>query len=566
MEIIQEHDVLIIGGGAAGLRAAVAAAEENPKISIAIISKVYPTRSHTVSAEGGIAAAIAKGDTLESHATDTIKGSDYLADQKAVEFFVKKAKEEVLLLEQWGCPWSRKEDGDIAVRAFGGMSTKRTVFAADKTGFFMLHNLFERSLSKTNIHRYDEWYVTKLLTDKKGVTGVIAIDQKEGEMITLNAKTVIISTGGAGKIYKNTTNAIINTGDGIALAYREGAALRDMEFMQFHPTALPKTGILITEAARGEGGYLYNAKGERFLKNYIPNKMELGPRDLISQAIISEYKAGRGFKGPYGNYVHLDIRHLGEKVINERLPQIRELAKDFMHVDPVYEPIPVTPTQHYTMGGIHTNIKGETTIPGLYAAGETACVTINGANRLGSNSLAECLVFGAESGKAAAKFCKENKKRAPKKEQIQEEEKRIVQIVARDGKENQYEIRTAMQEIMEKNAGIVRKEKELETGLSKIKELKKRFKNIGIKQKNLIFSNELINVLELEAMLEISESLLVAAKARKESRGAHLRTDYPKRDDEKFLKHFMVTKGSRGPKLTDFPVTITKWQPKERKY
>lgn len=566
MEIIQEHDVLIIGGGAAGLRAAVAAAEQNPKISIAIISKVYPTRSHTVSAEGGIAASLAKGDSIDSHATDTIKGSDYLADQKAVEFFVKKAKEEVLLLEQWGCPWSRNKDGNIAVRAFGGMSKKRTVFAADKTGFFMLHNLFERSLSKSNIHRYDEWYVTKLLTDTKGVTGVVAIDQKEGEMVTLNAKAVIISTGGAGKMYKNSTNGTITTGDGMALAYREGAALKDMEFIQFHPTALPKTGILITEAARGEGGYLYNVKGERFLERYVPNKMELGPRDLISRAIISEYKAGRGFKGPYGNYVHLDIRHLGEKKINEKLPQIRELAKDFMHVDPVHKPIPVTPTQHYTMGGIHTNIKGETDISGLYAAGETACVTINGANRLGSNSLAECLVFGAEAGKAAAQFCKRNKKHSISKKQIQEEEKRIVQIVARNGKENQYTIRSAMQEVMEKNAGIVRKEEDLTTGIAKIKELKKRFKNIGIKQKNLIFSNELINVLELEAMLDLAETVLVSAKARKESRGAHYRTDYPERNDEKFLKHFVMTKSLRGPKLSNLPVTITKWQPKERKY
>lgn len=566
MEIIQEHDVLIVGGGAAGLRAAIAAAEQSPKLSVALISKVYPTRSHTSSAEGGIAAALAKGDTIRSHATDTIKGSDYLADQDTVEFFVKRAKEEVLLMEQWGCPWSRTEKGNIAVRAFGGMSTKRTVFAADKTGFFMLHNLFERSLSLSNIHRYDEWYVTKILTDKKGVTGVVAIDQKEGDMAAFQGKAIIVSTGGAGKMYKNSTNGAVTTGDGMALAYREGAALKDMEFMQFHPTALPKTGILITEAARGEGGYLYNANGERFLERYVPNKMELGPRDLISRAIISEYKAGRGFKGPYGNYVHLDIRHLGEKFIDERLPQIRELARDFMHVDPVHEPIPVTPTQHYTMGGIHTNIKGESTIPGLYSAGEAACVTINGANRLGSNSLAECLVFGAEAGKAAGQYCKRIKKRNVSKTQIQEEEKRIVQMVAQKGKENPYKIREAMQDVMERSAGIVRKEKDLSTAITKIKDLKKRFKNIQINQKNLVFSGELTNSLELEAMLELAEAVLTAAKARKESRGAHVRSDYPERDDNKFLKHFLVTKGSRGPKLSDGPVTITKWQPKERKY
>lgn len=566
MEIIQEHDVLIVGGGAAGLRAAIAASEENPKLSIGIISKVYPTRSHTVSAEGGIAAALTKGDTIKSHARDTIKGSDYLADQDAVEFFVKRAKEEVLLLEQWGCPWSRTQSGAIAVRAFGGMSAKRTVFAADKTGFFMLHNLFERSLSKNNIHRYDEWYVTKLFTDSRGITGVMAIDQKEGELVTLSAKAVIVCTGGAGKMYANSTNGAISTGDGMALAYREGAALKDMEFVQFHPTALPKTGILITEAARGEGGYLYNVKGERFLKNYVPDKMELGPRDLISRAIIREYQAGRGFKGPYGNYVQLDIRHLGEKKINEKLPQIRELAKDFMHVDPVHEPIPVTPTQHYTMGGVGTNIQGETNIPGLFAAGEAACVTINGANRLGSNSLAECLVFGAEAGASAAKFSQKSKKRAPARSQIDQEEKRLHKIITHNGKENPYKIRYLMEKTVESSAGILRNEKELTGGISNIKDLKERFKKIHIKQKNMVFNSELVNTLELEVMLDLAEAVLIAAKARKESRGAHFRTDYPQRDDKKFLKHLLITKGPRGPKLSESPVKITQWQPAERTY
>lgn len=566
MEIIQEHDVLIIGGGAAGLRAAIAAAEQNPRLSIAIISKVYPTRSHTVSAEGGIAAVLAKGDTLRSHARDTIKGSDYLADQDAVEFFVKRAKEEVLLMEQWGCPWSRTKDGDIAVRAFGGMSTKRTIFAADKTGFFMLHNLFERTLAFDNIYRYDEWYVTKLLTDRQGATGVVAIDQKEGEMVAFAAKAIILCTGGAGKMYLNTTNGAIKTGDGMALAYNEGAALKDMEFMQFHPTALPKTGILITEAARGEGGYLLNNKGERFLKRYVPNKMELGPRDLISRAINSEYKAGRGFKGPYGNYVHLDIRHLGEKKINEKLPQIRELAKDFMNVDPVHKPIPVTPTQHYTMGGIHTNIQGETDIPGLYAAGETACVTMNGANRLGSNSLAECLVFGAEAGTHAANHCRRVKKRVPSRNKLSEEKNRVTSLLTQKGKENPYDIRLAMQKIMDRHAGIVRAEKELTNGITKIRELKKRFRNIGLQQTNMVFNSQLVNALELEGMLTLAETVLVSAKTRKESRGAHFRGDYPERNDDKFLHHINVTKGPRVPKITTRPVSITKWKPKERNY
>lgn len=566
MEIIQEHDVLIVGGGAAGLRAAIAAAEKNPLLSIAVISKVYPTRSHTVSAEGGIAAALDKGDTINSHAKDTIKGSDYLADQDAVEFFVKRAKEEVLLLEQWGCPWSRKEDGGIAVRAFGGMSKKRTIFAADKTGFFMLHNLFERTFAHENIHRYDEWFVTKLLTDKQGATGVVAIDQKEGELVAVSAKAVIMCTGGAGKMYLNTTNGAIKTGDGIALAYNEGAILKDMEFMQFHPTALPKTGILITEAARGEGGYLYNAKGERFLERYVPNKMELGPRDLISRAINTEYKEGRGFKGPYGNYVHLDIRHLGEEKINQKLPQIRELAKDFMNVDPVHKPIPVTPTQHYTMGGIHTNLKGETNIPGLYSAGEAACVSINGANRLGSNSLAECLVFGAEAGIAAANYCRRIKHRNPSRKKLSDEKKRIESILTNKGKENPYKIRESMQKVMDQYAAIVRTDKDLTKGITKIRDLKKQFKKIGLHQSNMVFNSQLINTLELEAMLTLAETLLISAKTRKESRGAHFRSDYPDRNDEKFLHHITITKGARTPKTATLPVPITKWQPEVRKY
>jgi len=569
MNPITEHDILIIGGGAAGLRAAISAAEFNPKLSIAILSKVYPTRSHTVSAEGGCAAVIAKDDNIKSHIEDTIKGSDYLADQDAVEFFVKHCKEEIFLLEKWGCPWSRNKDGTIAVRAFGGMSKKRTVFAADKTGFFMLHNLFERTFLHPNIHRYNEWYVTKLFKDNKGITGVMAIQQKEGKLQTFSAKAIIMATGGAGKMYKNSTNGVIKTGDGMYLAYDAGAALKDMEFVQFHPTALPKTGILITEAARGEGGYLINNKKERFLKNYVPEKMELGPRDLISRAIINEYHKGNGFTGPYGKYMQLDIRHLGEKTINEKLPQIRELAIEFMHTDPVTTPIPVTTAQHYTMGGISTDIKGQTTIPGLLAAGETACVTMNGANRLGSNSLAECLVFGAEAGKNAAIYAKKNKTRSPSLAQIKAETKRIESILTNKGTENPFKLRDEMQETMDEHAGIIRNEKSLSTGIKKIKYLQKKFDKIQIKQTNKVFNNELITTLELAGMLKLAEITLTAAKTRRESRGAHYRTDYPKRNDKKFLNHLLITKKQKTNQsltIKTTPVTITKWQPRERKY
>ncbi|MBU0667880.1 FAD-binding protein [Patescibacteria group bacterium] len=569
MNPIKEHDILIIGGGGAGLRAALSAAQLDPKLSIAILSKVYPTRSHTVSAEGGCAAAVGKDDNIKNHAEDTIIGSDYLADQDAVEFFVKHCKEEILLLEKWGCPWSRSADGAIAVRAFGGMSKKRTVFAADRTGFFMLHNLFERTYLHPNIHRYNEWYVTKLFTDDKGVTGVMAIHQKEGEMQAFRAKAVIIATGGAGKMYKNSTNSVIKTGDGMYLAYDAGAALKDMEFVQFHPTALPKTGILITEAARGEGGYLINNKKERFLKDYVPEKMELGPRDMITRAIISEYRKGNGFNGPYGKYVELDIRHLGEKVINEKLPQIRELAIEFMHTDPVKMPIPVTPAQHYTMGGISTDIKGQTTVPGLFAAGETACVSINGANRLGSNSLAECLVFGAQAGKYAATHAQKNKVRSPSAGQIKTETGRIEKILTNEGNENPFKIRDEMQETMDHHAGIIKNEKSLSSGIEKIKHLQRQFTKIKINQNNTVFNGELITTLELAGMLKLAEITLLAASRRRESRGAHYRTDYPKRNDKKFLNHLLISKSGgihMTPSIKTEPVTITKWQPRERKY
>src|SRR5437870_5130931 len=415
---ISSHDVLIIGGGGAGLRAAIAVAEVNPRLNVAVISKVYPMRSHTVSAEGGAAAVIKTGDTLDDHAYDTISGGDWLCDQDAVEAFVQEAPEELLRLEHWGCPWSRDPDGHIAVRAFGGMKKERTWFAADKTGFHMLHTLFQTTLKYTAIARYDEWFVTKLLVDDSRVQGAVAIEIMSGKIQAITAKAVILCTGGCGRVFPFTTNANIKNGDGMALAYRAGAPLKDMEFVQYHPTGLPGTGILITEAARGEGGILVNKDGYRYLQDYNLGKpldvhdpkhpqkatMELGPRDRLSQAFTKEIEKGRTIKGTYGDVVYLDVRHLGEKKINKKIPFVRELAKNYAGIDPVYEPIPVRPVVHYMMGGISTATEGATEVPGLFAAGECACVSINGANRLGSNSLTELLVFGARSARSAARF------------------------------------------------------------------------------------------------------------------------------------------------------------------
>jgi fumarate reductase flavoprotein subunit len=409
--VIPSHDVVLVGGGGAGLRAAIAIAETNPRLSVAVVSKVYPMRSHTVSAEGGAAGAIAADDSLDEHAYDTISGGDWLCDQDAVEAFVKEAPEELLRLEHWGCPWSREADGRIAVRPFGGMKKMRTWFAADKTGFHLLHTLFQTSLKFTSVVRYDEWFVTRLLVDDGGVQGVVAIDLKSGRIEAITARAVILCTGGCGRVFPFTTNAAIKNGDGMALAYRAGVPLKDMEFVQYHPTGLPFTGILITEAARAEGGYLINKDGYRYLQDYnlgkpqphpVLRSMELGPRDRLSQAFVKELERGRTIETTYGHVVHLDLRHLGEKKINTKIPFVRELCLQYQNLDPVRELIPVRPVVHYMMGGVHTDIHGATPLPGLFAAGEAACVSINGANRLGSNSLPELLVFGARAGRAAA--------------------------------------------------------------------------------------------------------------------------------------------------------------------
>jgi len=572
-------DVLVVGGGGAGLRAAIAVVETRPELRVAVISKVYPMRSHTVSAEGGAAAVIKPGDSLDEHAYDTISGGDWLCDQVAVEAFVKEAPEEMLRLEHWGCPWSREPDGHIAVRPFGGMKIERTWFAADKTGFHLLHTLFQTSLKYEAIQRYDEWFVTRLLVDEGRCQGVVAIEMATGRMEVITARAVVLCTGGCGKVFPFTTNANIKNGDGMALAYRAGAPLKDMEFVQYHPTGLPFTGILITEAARAEGGWLLNKDGYRYLQDYdlgkpeprpVLRSMELGPRDRLSQAFVKEQEKGRTLEGPYGHYVHLDLRHLGEKLIDRKLPFVRELCLKYMNIDPVSEMIPVRPVVHYMMGGISTDLHGATPLPGLYAAGEAACVSINGANRLGSNSLTEILVFGARAGKAAADFaCEQQTPRPSILAQGGDEQRRIEEQFLRKtaGRERIATLRAEMQQTVEEAAGIYRTGTTLEKAAEKLHSLQERFHDVALDDRSYTFNTELTAALELSYMLDVAEAIVQSAFHRRESRGSHQRTDYPERDDRKFLTHSLVYRSAAGrPRVDYLPVTITRWPPGKRVY
>ncbi len=542
---VSSHDILLIGGGGAGLRAAIAAAEVNPKLSIAVVSKVYPMRSHTVSAEGGAAGVAKPDDSLDEHAYDTISGGDWLSDQDAVEAFVREAPLELLQLEHWGCPWNREPDGHIAVRAFGGMKNKRTWFAADKTGFHMLHTLFQTTLKYDPITRYDEYFATKLLMDNGRVQGVVAIELMSGKIQAITAKAVILCTGGCGRVFPFTTNAAIKNGDGMALAFRAGAPLKDMEFVQYHPTGLPFTGILITEAARAEGGYMLNKDGYRYLQDYnlgtpeakpVLRSMELGPRDRLSQAFVKEHQKGRTTDTQHGPVVHLDLRHLGEKLINARLPFVRELCLKYQNIDPVRELIPVRPVVHYMMGGVSTDINGATPLAGLFAAGEVACVSINGANRLGSNSLPECLVFGARAGKAAAEFASgQEPANGAILAQALDEQRRLESryLNKTGGRERIATIRNEMQDTIERSAGIYREESLLLAAEAKFKELQERYEDINLDDRSRTFNTELETALELGYMIDVAESMVQCALQRKESRGAHQRLDYPGRDDER---------------------------------
>jgi len=561
------HDIIIVGAGLAGLRAAVAAAEYNDKLDIAVLSKHHPLRSHSVCAQGGTAAVMREKDSFDLHAFDTVKGADYLADQDAVEFFVRRAPKEIVLTEHWGCPWSRTPDGKIDQRPFGGHTYPRACFAADMTGFHEMHAIYGKATSYSNIKFYEEWFATSIIVEDNRAIGLTAIEMVTGKMEALAAKAIVMATGGHERIYEFTTFSHTTTGDGMAMAYRAGAPLEDMEFVQFHPTGLVPSGVLITEGARGEGGYLLNSKGERFMKKYAPEKMELAPRDVVSRAEQTEILEGRGLEGPYGPYIALDLTHLGEEKINERLPLIRDVAIKLGGVDPVKEYIPIRPAAHYSMGGIKANVKAETPVAGLYAAGECSCISVHGANRLGTNSTAECLVFGTVAGEEAAKYAAKNTLREIPKEKFSAEEKRVFDgILGSEGTERVPIIRDEMRRVMNENVWIYRRGDMLQSALKEIRGLKQRFKSIKVEDKGKDFNTGFLSALQLDFMLDLAEVTIVSAIPRTESRGAHSRLDYPKRDDQNWLKHTLAYYTKDGPRLEYIPVTITKWSPVARTY
>ncbi len=581
MEVINT-DVAIVGAGGAGLRAAIALAEADPKLRIALISKVYPMRSHTCAAEGGAAGVIKPDDSLDLHFNDTVGGGDWLCDQDVVEYFINEAPKELLQLEHWGCPWSREPDGSIAVRPFGGMKIKRTWFAADKSGFHILHTLFQTSLKYPSIQRFDEYYTTDLLVDDGRCQGLTAIEIRSGKMKHFQAKAVIIAAGGASRMFPFTTNGAIKTGDGMALAYRAGAPLKDMEFVQYHPTGLPNTGILLTEGCRGEGGILINKNGRRYLQDYgmgpetpvgqpVLKTMELGPRDRLSQAFWHEQKKGNTVSTQWGDCVLLDMRHLGEKKINERLPFVPDLASSYLGTDPVKEPVPIRPVVHYMMGGIHTDINAATPLPGLFAAGECACVSINGANRLGSNSLTELLVFGRRAALSAVAHIQSGLRSGNDTAlaaQAKASESRIRALCEKsNGTESIAGLRKQMMDTMEENVGIYRVGTELATACEKVSELRQRYAGIAINDKSSVYNTDLLQALELGSMLDCAEAVTVGALARKESRGAHQRLDFTERDDQNFLKHSLTYYHPKEPPRVEYlDVVITKSQPGVRDY
>jgi len=566
----RKHDVIVIGSGLAGLRAAIEAAQ-NPEVDVAIISKVQLMRSHSVCAEGGTAAMMQpeEGDSFELHAWDTTRGADFLCDQDVVMRFVEEMPKEVLLLEHWGIPWSRRPDGRVAQRPFGGHSFSRAVFAADKTGFFEMQALYDTLQKYANVSRYDECYVTSILTKDNVFCGITVWDLTRGEFFLIQGKALIIATGGACRMFGFTTYSLTATGDGLAMAYRAGLPIKDLEFVQFHPTGLVPSGILITEGARGDGGYLRNNQDERFMEKYAPAKMELAPRDIVSRSEMTEIEEGRGFPGPEGlDYVNIDLRHLGADKINERLPLIREVAMRFNFIDPIYEPIPIRPAAHYFMGGVHTNIDGATLVEGIWAAGEAACVSLHGANRLGTNSTAECLLWGKITGDKAADYALKQKALAPlpKETALQDEEARIFNRFSSEAKESAYTLRRELQKTMDTQVGVFRTGSELEAALNKVKELKLRAHDIQVRDRGRVYNTDLLSALEAENLLDLAEVIVTGALARTESRGSHSRRDFPQRDDTNWLKHTLAHYTPTGPRIDYIPVTITMWQPVERKY
>ncbi len=566
-----KHDIIIMGAGIAGLRAAVEVARNNSEADVAIVSKVQLMRAHSVCAEGGTAAVIQpdEGDSLELHAYDTVRGADFLCDQDIVMHFVSTMPDEIRLLDHWGIPWSRRSDGRIDQRPFGGHSYYRATFAADKTGFFEMQTLYDTLQKYANVARYDEHYVHSIIVKEGVFLGITVWDLTTGEFFFMQAKALIIATGGACRMFGFTTYSLTATGDGMGMAYRAGMPIKDLEFVQFHPTGLVPSGILITEAARGEGGWLYNNKGERFMENYAAKMMELAPRDIVARAEMTEIEEGRGFTEQSGmESIHLDLRHLGADKINERLPLIREVAIKFNFLDPILEAIPIRPAAHYTMGGIHTDINGATTVNGIWAAGEVGCESLHGANRLGSNSTAECLVWGRITGRNAAEHVKKQTVFPPMPEEsvLKEAEANVFGRFKPDGKESSYVLRNELQTLMDTKAGVFRTGPELEAALKRIREMKQQLPELKVTDRGRIYNTDLLYALEADTLLDLSEIVVTGALARNESRGAHSRRDYKARDDENWLKHTLAYYTPKGPKLEYIPVTITMWKPVERKY
>jgi succinate dehydrogenase / fumarate reductase flavoprotein subunit len=562
------HDILIVGGGLAGLRAAIAAAEK--KADVAIVTRLYPVRSHSGQAQGGVNAALANNpkaadDTPEKHGFDTVKGSDFLADQETSIFMTQEAPEVIFEIEHWGCPFSRTPEGKIAQRPFGGAGYPRTCYGSDRTGHYMLQTLYEQTV-KHNIKVYSEWVIVALARDVDTCCGVVALDMKSGQLQAMGANAVIFATGGSARIYGNSTNGITSTAFGVAMPYWAGVPLKDMEFIQFHPTSLFPSNILMTEGCRGEGGTLINKDGERFMTKYAPKTMELGPRDIVARSITTEILEGRGFED---SYVYLDLRHLGKAKIMERLPGIRDITLDFIGLDPIEKPIPIQPGTHYCMGGIDTDVNGATILPGFYAAGECSCVSVHGANRLGGNSLLDTLVFGKMAGKMAGDYVKDKPKQ-PRINALERAQKReednFSQMQKGGGNENPHKINNELRKLMPEKAGIYRDEKLMADGLAQIKALKERFKKARPIASGRSFNFDKLWFLEIKGNLDVAEAMIAGGLARKESRGSHFRRDFPTRDDANFLKHTVATYSPEGAKISYKPVSITKYQPEERKY
>jgi len=566
------HEMIVVGGGLSGLRAAIEA--KMAGIDVAILSQVHPARSHSGAAQGGINAALANDpagadDTWEKHAFDTVKGGDYLGDQDAIMQMTKDAIEVIYEMDHWGCPFSRYEDGRIAQRPFGGAGFPRTCYGADKTGHYLLQTLVEQAY-RHKVKFYVDQYVARLIVNDGKCEGVVSYDMVRGGFESFSANAVVIATGGAGRTYINSTNAVINTGGGMAMAYHAGVPLKDMEFIQFHPTGLFSTNILMTEAARGEGGYLVNGLGERFMEKYAPKSMELAPRDITARSIQTEINEGRGIDGK--PYVYLDLRHLGAEKILERLPGIRDLAIHFEGVDPIEEPIPIVPSQHYTMGGIDTDVNGASPMPGLFAAGECACVSVHGANRLGGNSLLETIVFGRRSGAEASRYLSllGAKRTSPRvaDNSVLAMENTVKELGEREGSEDAYAIRAEMTSIMKEHFGVFRDGPTMQPGYDKLVSLKERLGRAGLRYTGSVFNLDMIRTVELEGMLDVALAIGAGALARTESRGAHFRTDYNTRDDVNWLKHTLAfyQPGAAGPRLDSKPVRLGTFEPQERKY